>query len=770
VVRSAAGIVLGLIGLLAVGSAPAHAADQRALLTLRVNAEARGEVPALLRNEELYLRVQDLEEARLHLPSGNRIHAADDTYIRLSSLAPEITYSFDEEALRIDVTASPMLFGTTVANLAAKKPEGFRVSTDTSAFLNYALQSFDFAAPDVFLDGGLSLGGRYLFTTTAAKTSQEGITRGLTALDYEDPARLLRLTLGDTVAQTTQLGSGAVVGGITYRRDWGMDPYVIYRPDHVLLGTASTPSLAKIYLNGVLVREYKLPAGPFEFHNLTIPGGSREVEIVFQDAFGRETRSTSLAYIVPVLLAPGSQDYSYTAGWTREPSRREHPWAQYRQPALFATHRYGATDHLTIGGRLELVPQRLSLGPSITLGSDWGQLDVEAGASYDEGSAGYAAAASYTYSGSRVGFGASARIVGDRYATAVTPAAEDRTVLSLRGSLTYQILPGWSAGLTAAHGRSRDAGTSSRLNLVTGFTLTRNLTALLRAGAGTATGEPTAYEAGLAFHYTFGGGVNVRVETRFHRDEPAVHTLSVSQSPPAGEGFGFRVSGTSAEAGSVADGTFTYNSRFGRADTTITGDDSGVHQAVSWAGGIGMVNGILLAGRPVDRGFGMVQVADLANVRVLVNNTPIGATNDAGRLVIPGLLPYFGNRVSIATEDIPVDRSIERHTLLAVPPLRGGTYLNFQAPRVRGFQGRLQPASPNLPEHFGPGALSLTVQDQSFESAVGRQGEFYLENVPAGEHEATVELSNVRCRLRLAIPDTEEPFVSLGVLPCVPVR
>jgi outer membrane usher protein len=183
-----------------------------------------------------------------------------------------------------------------------------------------------------------------------------------------------------------------------------------------------------------------------------------------------------------------------------------------------------------------------------------------------------------------------------------------------------------------------------------------------------------------------------------------------------------------------------------------------------------MVNGILLAGRPVDRGFGIVQVADLPHVRVLVNNTPIGATNDAGRLVIPGLLPYFGNRVSIVTEDIPVDRSIERHTLLAVPPLRGGTYLNFQAPRVRGFQGRLEPTSPNLPEHFGPGMLSLMVQDQYFDSAVGRQGEFYLENVPAGEHEAAVELSNVRCRLRIAIPDTEEPFVNLGVLPCVPVR
>ena len=148
------GLLLGVLLLL---PATAFAVDQRALLSLSINSEDRGEAPVLLRDEEIYLRVEDLEAARLAVPLGRRIEVAGDRYVLLSSLAPEITGTFDEERLQVTLVAPAALFRTTVTQLAAQKPEGFRIARDPSAYLNYALQSTDLQPPDVFLETGLRL-------------------------------------------------------------------------------------------------------------------------------------------------------------------------------------------------------------------------------------------------------------------------------------------------------------------------------------------------------------------------------------------------------------------------------------------------------------------------------------------------------------------------------------------------------------------------------------------------------------------------------------
>ena len=70
------------------------------------------------------------EAARLAVPLGRRIEVAGDRYVLLSSLAPEITGTFDEERLQVTLVAPAALFRTTVTQLAAQKPEGFRIARD----------------------------------------------------------------------------------------------------------------------------------------------------------------------------------------------------------------------------------------------------------------------------------------------------------------------------------------------------------------------------------------------------------------------------------------------------------------------------------------------------------------------------------------------------------------------------------------------------------------------------------------------------------------
>ncbi len=55
---------------------------------------------------------------------------------------------------------------------------------------------------------------------------------------------------------------------------------------------------------------------------------------------------------------------------------------------------------------------------------------------------------------------------------------------------------------------------------------------------------------------------------------------------------------------------------------------------------------------------------------------------------------------------------------------------------------------------------------KQFESPLGKQGEFYLENVPPGRHKAIIEYKDKTCRFILDVPSSEEPLVQLGNFRC----
>jgi outer membrane usher protein len=761
-------VVIAIAILALAGSA--DAADQRALLTLTVNTTSVGEVPVLLRDDELFVRVHDLEDTtRLRLPLGERIDFAGDTYIGLSSLAPEIRYTYSEENLRVDVTAPAALFLATTAQLAATRPEGFRISSDTSAYVNYAVERVDFGIPSAVVEAGVSLGGTVLFQTTASRSDRLPFARGLTSLQVEDHDRLTRLTLGDGVASSTTLGGGGVIGGITYRRDYTQDPYYIHRPDTVFTGLATTPSRAKIYVNGVLLRETRLPTGPYELHNLTIPSGARNVDIVVTDAFGRESRMTTASYVIPALIKPGEHDYSVTVGLPRLNADPQHPFAQYGTPVVLAADRYGLTNQVTLGGRVEAGQSFVSFGPGVTVGSRFGQFDMETAFSVEQ-RPGVALAAAYSYSAIRYSFGVMGRVLSPQYTNASLRESMDRTTFEVQPYLSYQLMPNWGISVSAFHTRTRDHLSTNGLHAGTGVALARGIGILLNADYLSNNQGQTTWGATLTVNVALGGGNNARTVTTNGTHGPTTGVV-IDKSLPMGDGFGYRINGTVGGGMSSAGGLLQYQGPYGRFEGDVSDEldqkTGGLRHRLHYAGGVSMVNGYMKVGRPVEDAFGIIKVADLENVRVKVENSVIGQTGSDGTLLLPTLLPYFGNQVEIVTEDIPVDRNIEVLKHLAVPPRRGGTFLDFRAPKVFGINGTIRPQIPDLPVSFGPGELTVMVHGKQIEAVVGRHGEFYLEDLTPGTYEAHAEFPNIACRATFTIPETTESFVAVGEVPCV---
>ncbi len=69
-------------------------------------------------------------------------------------------------------------------------------------------------------------------------------------------------------------------------------------------------------------------------------------------------------------------------------------------------------------------------------------------------------------------------------------------------------------------------------------------------------------------------------------------------------------------------------------------------------------------------------------MRVYLDNREVGRTDADGRLLLPGLRPYEGNRVRLEVDDLPLDAEITTAEVEAVPFDRSGMTIAFPLARM----------------------------------------------------------------------------------------
>src|SRR5580698_6725489 len=82
---------------------PTH--DQRALLTLFVDDGDHGETEVVVRDKDIMVSVAALEKAGIHSFAGTREVLNGKPMVSLASLAPAITYKFDDRDLTLRISA-----------------------------------------------------------------------------------------------------------------------------------------------------------------------------------------------------------------------------------------------------------------------------------------------------------------------------------------------------------------------------------------------------------------------------------------------------------------------------------------------------------------------------------------------------------------------------------------------------------------------------------------------------------------------------------------
>ena len=729
---------------------------------MTINHVDKGEVLVVLRGQVVLVGVRTLEELGIHSFTGTRESIGGETFVSLASLAPGITFEFDERALALRLSAQPELLDSVERNLASGRPD-IEFRRDTSAFANYAINLRGANSYDVFTDLGFSTHGTFLGTTVSAVSDGQP-ARGLTSATFDQRRDLRRIVVGDGFANGGLLGGGMLLGGVSVSKEYSVDPYFVRYPTFSLSGAITTPSIAEVYVNDRLVGTEQLSPGQFVLSQLPITTGRNDARVVIRDAFGGVRELSASYYLTTTVLARGLQEYQYGLGVERTGFGVD-SWS-YGRPALIARHRVGLTDSVTFGGRFEATGKLASGGPTLNVRTSFGEFQAGAAISGAKGAGaglGRAAAAGYTYSGHRFSTGGSLRLMSSAYATTNLGAADDKTKVDSSAFVSVSIGPRGSLTLQSHNANMYLTPDTTRTSVISSTRLNSRVD--MSVTASVERGSVGSVWEGFA-------GVSVRVGAKTLASVSAEHIDGARQAVtevqrwlPVGTGWGYRFHAENGDR-NFTSGNLVYQGPYGRYEARRDITDGIASTTVSVNGGLVAMNGGVYATRPIQDGYALVRVPDVGGVRTYVSNQEVGRTNKEGNLLVPNLLSYYGNILNISDQDVPLDNSVAAVRKTVAPPYRGGALIVFPVHRVQSAQGlvQLEIDGQTIAPSFGQ--LTVTTTSGSLESPIGERGEFYLENLAPGPHDASVQYGDISCAFTLSMPISAAPSVALGTLRC----
>lgn len=775
--RLRAGALLVVLMLTFIFATPSECRGrEHVVLEVVLNTEKKGDFFVYLTQDgDSLMDKEDLVTIGFEDPSGTTSRIEGKTFISLRSMK-EVTFSFNDETISLHITAAPHLLRRSSIDLRpARRPDVY-YPRDTGAFLNYGLyyagrQPVGYRSFTGTTQVGMRVGD-ILFLGDSNYTrndDDERFVRLSTNMTHESRLDLNRTAFGDLSATSGYLGSAVNMGGVSFSRNFSIDPYFIEQPMVDYTGFATLPSEIRVSMDGAQVRSQKVGPGPFDLRNILSFNGVHDLTITVRDAFGREETVHYPFYSADTILRGGLHEFSYNAGFLRRNYGTESN--DYGRFAASFFHNYGLTDSFTIGTRGEGLSDHVNAGPRMScLIRRYGTLGLGAGVSLSRGKrAGYAASLSYTYQPRN----ASLRLLYNGYTrdytTISTQTTDDRTRSELGAGIGYGTPRLGSISFDFAAISRYTATNSERYTLQYSRGITRDANVHFSVTHTKNDCSDTRFDLGLTFH----PGKDITLSASLQKGGSSDYqTVQVQKSTPAGEGYGYRVSasrtGTSGSESSFINPYVQYNGTYGTYSAEFRGDygtgsaNSRQSMAVNASGSIAYVGRTLSFGRPVSDSYGMVKVGDIEGVGVYHNNQLLGRTDRSGRLFIPNMVSYADNYVSIDDRDIPVEYSLERVGRYVSPPFRSGTFLTFDAVKTRALIGRMEtrPGGKSVPVALAHAVFRLNGREISF--ITGRKGEFYLENIPAGRYTGALRDARRTYSFTLVIPPSDGMTVDLG--------
>ncbi|QNA82841.1 fimbrial biogenesis outer membrane usher protein [Sphingomonas sp. So64.6b] len=641
-------------------------------VAVSINGLAQDEDYLLARRDGVFLmRTVDLTRWNVRLPAAPTIMIDAESYVPLSAL-PGVTLRFDAARQQIGLTIPAKLFDAHSISGAA----ALVLPTESAfaAFLNYDLSvQYDGKAQTAaFLEAGISDDWGLLTSTMAIgqRAGSSGVTRLDSYFLRDDPGALTRLVIGDAVTDARDWSRQIRFGGVRFGTEFGLQPGLVTFPTPAFTGRTAIPSNVELLVNNARRFQTDVAQGPFSIDQVPLVNGAGQVTLVIRDALGVERRVTSSYYVSSRLLSRGLSAWSLEAGG----ERRDYGISNfaYRNPFAAGSYRRGITDWLSLEGRAELSGDVRMIGA----GADivWpaiGEVGIAAGASQGGDGSG----AFYRVFFSRIS-------PAWNVAISYQHASRDFDQLGIYRDaerITDQLQG--SAGVSL--GRWGNIGI-----VYTGLEYAdRNRTRLTSASYSVAVGDRGYVSLfglrsdieGFGVDTTFGAGLTIPFGSRgsgYARADNRNVLAEVRRTPPTQGGWGYRLTAAAGESDrQQAELLWRGDPGEVSLEAGRVEGNAGVRALAS--GGLLFTGGRAYATRRVEDAVGVVDVPDLADVRIYQENRPVTRTDAKGRAIIPDLRAYEQNRIAIDPGDVPIDARMSNDTLLVVPRYRGAVRARF---------------------------------------------------------------------------------------------
>jgi outer membrane usher protein len=559
--------------------------------------------------------------------------------------------------------------------------------------------------------------------------------------------------------------------GWSVARDNTLQRYRITSP----LGQSSfflkQDSVVEVLVNGHTVQTLQMSAGPHQVKDFPLISGANDVVLRITDTAGRVEYINATFMYDPTLLKAGESEFNYAAGVPSMPDPREPIYRYGDGPAVSAFHRWGVTDHLTLGFDAQGEERTQLAGAEAVIGLPVGTFNFDAGFSHNQTlGLGSAQRLEYHYYAPTEGpFAAGVLSLAaqhlDAYYTPPTPF----TTVSTNGSLwnvqarySQRLSDNFSAGIGYSVRWGDRLSRIGDANLLFGYNHGR-LAADLSLDHYDGSFNKSTWAVFLSIRITLG-----RNQSLFGSYDSGSHTSRGEwQYLPANDfeavGGTLGVQTTPHEADLY--GNILYTGR--RAELGFSQNilSSGEKVAnLRWGAALVYADGLFAVSRPVLDSFAIVRSSD-----ALRQEGGVGVDAQAGRFrgqedffgpaVLPQLYSYYPKRVVVEPRAGDADFDPKEGDFTLQPTYRSGTAVRVGHEAIINALVRLKwpdglPAALQVLIVTAPGgATSETVTD--------RDGNAYLSDLKPGKYTAMIA-DSLETRFGFTIPTTKERQVSLG--------
>ncbi len=747
-----------LTGGLATSALHAQAIDKvpghTAYLEVMVNGESTGSVARFADRDGTLLTPAD-ELRDLGLRADPALADAQGM-IALDQL-PGVSYRYEPSMQRVYLTVDDSLrIPTQLGSRSRTRPP---VTSGRGFVLNYDA----YAQPDTGHELGIYSEQRFfhpggVFSNTGVATVQGGTSRYI-RLDsnwtHADPSGMQSILVGDTITGALPWSRPVRLGGVQWRRNFGLRPDLITYPLPALGGSAAVPGAVDLYINNVRQYSGQVPSGPFVINNAPALSGAGQATIVVRDALGRDVSTTVPLYVDSRLLAPGLFDYSLELGFLRTQYGIE-SFHYESAPAANGSVRYGVNDTLTLEGHAEA-----SRGVGV-VGSGalfklpvTGVLNLSTSVS---AAGGNQFGLGYQWRTSRFSIDLQGTRTFGNYedlaarSGAPMPTALYRATVSVPVPRNGNIAASYVDLSDPVYGAARigSLAWTAQWNRRTSFTAS----AYRDFAAG------SSYGASLTLTYLLDNDTTASATIGRDGGKPTL-IGAVSHATPYEGGWGWQVVGQQGADTWRGYAQANFRGRYGDVYGAVQDLQGRVSTQFGASGSLVAMDGTIMAGRRIDQSFALVSTGGVANLPVLVENRRIGNTNSSGHILVPNLLPYDANRIEIDALALPVNTRLSSTRLSIAPALQSGALASFSIESFRGgqivlidAQGTPLPAGTVI-IHLESGARTVVGYDGlAFFETLGDDNTFHAETVDG------------ICTARLSYMATSDPLPRLGPVVC----